>query len=85
MYATAPRTQLRPEPGDSGEYGLGNFATLRRINLVQQNTTTAPQHEHETTHSIRMYAALKSRKVWRGTCARFENDDGLQVEMYARF
>ncbi len=35
MYATAPKTQLRPEPGTPGESGFGNFATLQ-INSVQQ-------------------------------------------------
>jgi hypothetical protein len=37
MYATAPRTQLRPEPGTPGESGFRNFATLR-INSGQENT-----------------------------------------------
>ena len=29
MYATGPRTQLRPEPGTPGASEFGNFATLR--------------------------------------------------------
>ena len=66
MYATAPRTQLRPEPGTPGESGLGTFATLW-INLIQQKhnngTAARHEHEHETTHSTRMYTALKSRNV----------------------
>ena len=37
MYATAPKTQLRPEPGTPGESGFGNSATLR-INCSANET-----------------------------------------------
>jgi hypothetical protein len=40
MYATAPKTQSRPQPGTPGASGFENLATLRIISVQQTQPDT---------------------------------------------
>jgi hypothetical protein len=64
----APRTQLRPEPGTPRRARIMELcnSTNKLCSAKHNNGTVA----RATTHSIRMYTALKSKNVWRGTCAK---------------
>ena len=64
MYATAPKTQLRPEPGTPGASGFGNLATLE-IETVSTNAAKAAIREVEMNsldhdvHSIEVEKGLE--------------------------
>jgi hypothetical protein len=80
MYATAPMTQLRPEPGTPGESGFGDFATLR-INSGQQ---TQPRIKCRRPDSLDQYvdSVEVEERLERHLC---KNEDREYIKMDVRF
>lgn len=59
MYATAPKTQLRPEPGTPGASGFGNLATLH---ARQYN---APYHTKRNSLDQNKYGVEIKKRLYR--------------------
>src|SRR6267154_474378 len=58
--------------GNSGSVRIRKLCnpTDKLSSAKKENTTAPGAPGYDSTHSIKMYMALKSRNVWRGTCAR---------------